>query len=286
LSRKILQRAFFDNRIDSYDYDAFGNLINSTGATPDVYLFAGEQYDPALGLYYNRARYLNTATGRFWTADTVEGQDQRPLTLHKYLYADANPVDGTDPSGNQDSMAELGVEESVSMTINAMPVLQLPHAAAYPVVVVTLPNGNSYEPESEVKNPRQASISKALQGLPIRIAVPDSVDPQALVNEWRGKLSWWNGPVTYARFGWYWRPGGPHDYKQGPGNAIYDAFGNFEFGATGAAAGFDEQTLEEAAEAVKGGSNSVINELDILQGFLAIKDGATLSKRLESLSPL
>jgi len=139
---------------DSYDYDAFGNLINSTGSTPNVYLFAGEAYDAALGLYYNRARYYNNATGRFWTADTVEGQEQQPLTLHKYLYADANPVDGTDPSGNQDSIAELGVEESVSMTINAMPVLQLPHAAAYPVLVVTLPNGNSYEPESEVKNPK------------------------------------------------------------------------------------------------------------------------------------
>jgi hypothetical protein len=37
---------------DTYDYDAFGNLINSTGSTPNNYLFAGEQYDPVLGLYY------------------------------------------------------------------------------------------------------------------------------------------------------------------------------------------------------------------------------------------
>ena len=50
---------------DAYDYDAFGNLSNSTGSTPNNYLFAGEQYDPALSLSYNRARYLNTATGRF-----------------------------------------------------------------------------------------------------------------------------------------------------------------------------------------------------------------------------
>lgn len=41
---------------DTYDYDTFGNLINQTGSTPNNYLFAGEQYDPALGLYYNRAR--------------------------------------------------------------------------------------------------------------------------------------------------------------------------------------------------------------------------------------
>ena len=58
---------------DRYDYDAFGNLINQIGSTPNVYLFAGEAYDAALGLYYNRARYLNTTTGRFWSMDAYEG---------------------------------------------------------------------------------------------------------------------------------------------------------------------------------------------------------------------
>jgi len=55
------------NVTDTYDYDAFGNLIHSTGTSPNNYLFAGEQFDPDLGLYYNRARYLSTNTGRFWT---------------------------------------------------------------------------------------------------------------------------------------------------------------------------------------------------------------------------
>ena len=52
------------NVTDTYDYDAFGNEIHSTGTSPNNYLFAGEQYDPDLNLYYNRARYLNTNTGR------------------------------------------------------------------------------------------------------------------------------------------------------------------------------------------------------------------------------
>ena len=44
---------------DSYDYDAFGNKINSTGTTPNNYLYRGEQFDSDLGLYYLRARYYN-----------------------------------------------------------------------------------------------------------------------------------------------------------------------------------------------------------------------------------
>ncbi len=44
---------------DTYDYDAFGTLIASTGTTANNYLFAGEQFDPALGIYYNRARFYD-----------------------------------------------------------------------------------------------------------------------------------------------------------------------------------------------------------------------------------
>jgi len=100
---------------DTYDYDAFGNLINSNGSTPNNYLFAGEQYDPALGLYYNRARYLNTATGRFWTADREEGASTEPLSLNRYLYTSGNPVNMVDPSGNDGELAE---------TIGTLPVAQ------------------------------------------------------------------------------------------------------------------------------------------------------------------
>ena len=85
---------------DTYDYDAFGNLTNSTGTTPNNYLFASQQYDGALGLYYNRARYLNTSTGRFWSMDTDEGQDELPTSLHKYLYVSSNPVNKRDISGH------------------------------------------------------------------------------------------------------------------------------------------------------------------------------------------
>jgi RHS repeat-associated protein len=108
---------------DTYDYDAFGNLIHSTGTTPNNYLFAGEQFDPDLGLYYNRARYLNVSTGRFWTIDTFEGDSDSPFSLHKYLYASSDPVNRFDRSGNED-IAELSVSEAIDGILNTMSQIQ------------------------------------------------------------------------------------------------------------------------------------------------------------------
>lgn len=71
----------------TYDYDAFGNLISQTGATPNNYLFAGEQFDPAMGVYCNRTKYSDLRQGRFWRMDLDEGSDDTPLSLHKYLLA-------------------------------------------------------------------------------------------------------------------------------------------------------------------------------------------------------
>ena len=80
----------------TYEYDAFGNKINSTGTTPNNYLYRSEQYDPDLGMYYLRARYYNPLTGRFLSVDSQAGQGQR-----RYEYAGADPVNSLDPSGNE-----------------------------------------------------------------------------------------------------------------------------------------------------------------------------------------
>jgi RHS repeat-associated protein len=109
---------------DTSDYDAFGNLIHSTGTTPNNYLFAAEQFDPDLNLYYNRARYLNVSTGRFWSMDTIDGDPGSPSSLHKYLYAAADPVLGTDPSGNATLVEEEEVaEESAAEDVGQLQLL-------------------------------------------------------------------------------------------------------------------------------------------------------------------
>jgi RHS repeat-associated protein len=92
---------------DSYEYDAFGNLLTPMGPTPNEMLYRGEQYDPDLGLYYLRARYYNPTTGRFMGRDPEKGHYTNPASLHKYLYANGDPVNGSDPAGKSTVAEDL-----------------------------------------------------------------------------------------------------------------------------------------------------------------------------------
>jgi RHS repeat-associated protein len=108
---------------DTYDYDAFGNLIRSSttlsSPTLNNYLFAGEQFDPDLGLYFNRARYLNVSTGRFWSMDSHEGSLSDPQSLHKYVYCFGDSPDCVDRSGHDGDLASAAVYEGGSITIQS-----------------------------------------------------------------------------------------------------------------------------------------------------------------------
>jgi len=111
---------------DTYMYDSYGNLVTSTGTTANNYLYSGEQLDPDLGLYYLRARYSNPGTGRFWTMDSYEGDEEQPQTLHKYLYCADNPVNNCDLTGNDfealaagDTLASFDGFRSITGNLNS-----------------------------------------------------------------------------------------------------------------------------------------------------------------------
>jgi RHS repeat-associated protein len=109
---------------DSYDYEAFGKLLNREGNTTNHYLYTGEQLDEESRQYYLRARYYAPTTGRFTQMDTYMGSSADPLSLHKYLYANANPVMYTDPSGHFSMMG-------MSMAMNIRETLQDMQFATY-----------------------------------------------------------------------------------------------------------------------------------------------------------
>ena len=103
---------------DRYVYTAFGELDEdaSSTTTPNDFLFAGEQLDGSLGLYYNRARYMSPGTGRFLSMDTFLGNPDDPITLNKFAYANAAPTHFVDPSGYF-GLAEIGAGMSVLGTL-------------------------------------------------------------------------------------------------------------------------------------------------------------------------
>jgi hypothetical protein len=52
--------------------------------------------------------------------DTDEGDNQDPLSLHKYLYAQANPVNVYDPSGKDGDLISLSITEDIGAGLDSM----------------------------------------------------------------------------------------------------------------------------------------------------------------------
>ncbi|MEO0826904.1 MAG: RHS repeat-associated core domain-containing protein, partial [Cyanobacteria bacterium J06642_9] len=101
--------------IGESDFDAFGRELRQEG-TETEFQFAGEQRDNFVGLDYLRARYYDPDLGRFISRDPFSGFLDRPISLHKYQYADNNPVNNTDPSGLV-TLTEISAARSIRNTL-------------------------------------------------------------------------------------------------------------------------------------------------------------------------
>ena len=101
---------------DTWDYDAFGNVVDRTGSSDNRHLFAAERWDPNLLLYDLRARLYQPDTGRFWTRDPFPGVRHVPSSLHPYLFAENDPVNRLDPDGQFSALSmSLGVTYGLSL---------------------------------------------------------------------------------------------------------------------------------------------------------------------------
>jgi RHS repeat-associated protein len=86
-----------------YHYDVGGGLRDAAelAADPNRYAFTGHRFETETGFYRTGARYLAPDFGRFLTADSYLGKPEDPFSLHRYLYANANPLRYVDPDGHQ-----------------------------------------------------------------------------------------------------------------------------------------------------------------------------------------
>ena len=92
--------------LDRIDYDAFGNTTAETDpAAGDRFGFTARERDPETGLYYDRARYYDPASGRFLSQDPIGFAAGDP---NLYRYVGNDPANFTDPSGLQARIATGG----------------------------------------------------------------------------------------------------------------------------------------------------------------------------------
>jgi RHS repeat-associated protein len=82
-------------------YDAFGVTVAQASQPGFVNIvgYQGERFDSVVGQVYLRDRLYDPATGRFTSMDPYVGDSLEPLTFHKYVYAQSDPMNRLDPSG-------------------------------------------------------------------------------------------------------------------------------------------------------------------------------------------
>jgi RHS repeat-associated protein len=81
---------------DTTSYDAWGNVLSSSGTTANPFKYVGSlgyYADADNGLMLLGARYYGAGVGRFWSVDPIRD------TLNWYACVRNNPANGVDPTG-------------------------------------------------------------------------------------------------------------------------------------------------------------------------------------------
>lgn len=98
-----------------YTYDAWGNVLTSTGSLAGVnpIRYRGYYFDTESGLYYLKSRYYDPQVGRFINADALVDAGRRSVGLNLFAYCLNDPNNSIDNTGL--ITVGIGVEGSVTL---------------------------------------------------------------------------------------------------------------------------------------------------------------------------
>ncbi|MGB3410200.1 MAG: RHS repeat-associated core domain-containing protein [Microthrixaceae bacterium] len=106
-----------DGSVYTQSFDTFGQ---NTGPTQGMFGFQSDLTEPVDGLVWMGARFYDPTTASFTSRDTYPGDVTDPITLNRYLYANANPTSNHDPDGHMG--VKLTAEDRIRANIMEGPV--------------------------------------------------------------------------------------------------------------------------------------------------------------------
>jgi RHS repeat-associated protein len=232
--------------ISSSTFYPFGQEQDPS-ADPNHYKFATLERDNESGLDHATFRQLSSTQGRWMSPDPYDGSMDiaYPQTLNRYAYVGNNPLGYTDPTGlfGEDIFLTVTVNGCFKICAWAGPV-GLAAAGVAGLLELTHILGLWGHPEFH----GSLKLRPSNNGCPTVPTHPQNADVNANISQAKfvNNANWLN-PATHdvGTQSWFATkvlPKAAWDYKtQG---MQYDAFGNFNYGATGAALGLPLSYLQ------------------------------------------
>ena len=209
--------------------------------------FTSQRYVDAIGIYDYGARWYHPVMARFIQPDALVPDPADPQSFNRYSYVRNSPLARVDPTGNWDvgfGSWTFDFGSAVASTFSFLGGLF--GGQTFGSSQGTASQGGREYPADFI-GPLGPTDARG----PVPLA-PPRADVDANTEEARSQ--WWN-PLSILWFRDQVRNKGPWDYKQ-QGDE-YQNFGNFNYGATGAALGLSRDLLlREAGRAQQAAGTS------------------------------
>lgn len=108
------------NFLTETKYTAFGEIRSVNGETVTDKLYTGQQQETELGLDYYVARFYDPQIAHFVQPDSIIPEAGSSKGYDRYLYANSNPVNRTDPSGHFAPLVGAAVGAIVGFSVDIL----------------------------------------------------------------------------------------------------------------------------------------------------------------------